>query len=237
MKSLSSFLGPINGPVVSNPSVTHVVDGNAITHAIICLHGFGSSGDDLIALAEPLQLSLGKLAENNPVSLAVYAPHGPAPTPDGYGRQWFRDMGWTFRDPDGLARLTNDLDAFIADVTQAHGIPTANIVLLGFSQGAMSSLYAFPLLKNRPAAVISCCGALTVTPTFPPNPNPEPILFIHGQDDDVLPADTSVQAAQTFQSHGYPTQVEILPDLGHGIDGRTLAHIAAFLNELWFPNP
>ena len=216
-----------------------MVAGPTASHALICLHGFGSAGDDLITLAPALQLTLGNLGESSegapPFSLAIYSPNAPAHAPGERGYQWFRDMGWTFRDADGLTRLTPDLDAFIGHVTAAHAIPTANIAILGFSQGAMTILHALPALTNRPAAVISCSGALTVVPSFPTNPNPQPILFLHGQDDDVLPADTSVKAAEIFAAHGYPTQLEILPDLGHGIDNRALAHIAVFLQTLWAP--
>ncbi len=201
----------------------------SVTHVLICLHGFGSSGDDLIALAAPLRATLGNLGE----SLAVYSPHAPATTPDGYGRQWFRNAGWTFRDENGLQRITPQLDAFIGEVAATHDIPTTNIAILGFSQGAMTILHALPSLTNTPAAVISCCGALTVPPAFPPIPKPVPILFLHGQDDDVLPADASVQAQSTYQQHNYPTHLYILPGLGHGIDGPSLAHVSLFLQGLW----
>ncbi|RYG61772.1 MAG: hypothetical protein EON60_02335 [Alphaproteobacteria bacterium] len=224
MYSVSSFSGPINGPASVIPSPS-----GSATHALICLHGFGSSGDDLIALAAPLRATLGNGGE----SLAVYSPHAPSPTPDGFGRQWFRDAGWTFRDESGLQRITPQLDDFIAQVAAAHGIPSTSIALLGFSQGAMTLLHALPSLTNKPAAVISCCGALTVPPVFPPVPRPVPILFVHGQDDDVLPADASVQAQTVYQQHNYPTQLHILPGLGHGIDGPSLAHISLFLQALW----
>lgn len=183
-------------------------------------------------MAPALQASLGNLGE----SLAVYSPTAPTFNPTNGGYQWFRDMGWTFRDADGLARIAVDLDAFIAQVAGHHNIPTSHIVLLGFSQGAMTVLHALPTLSNKPAAVISCSGALTVTPPFPATEAPQPILFIHGADDDVLPADTSVQAAGVFSAHGYPTQLEILPNLGHGIDAATLAHISVFLQGVWGSN-
>lgn len=203
----------------------------SVSHAIICLHGFGSSGDDLISLAPAFHATLGNLGE----SLAVYSPDAPTETPFGQGRQWFRDAGWTFRDESGLQTVAGQLDTFIGQVASKHNIPTANIVLLGFSQGAMTILHALPSLANKPAGLISCCGTLSVTPSFPHNsqtPLP-PLLFLHGIDDDVLPADTSVRAADIFKSHGYPTQVELMPNLGHGIDNACLAHIAVFLQTLW----
>ncbi len=219
--SFSSFNGPINGPAVVSP---------AVNHALICLHGFGSSGDDLIQLAAPLKATLGNLGE----TLAVYSPHGPATTPDGFGRQWFRDMGWTFRDAQGLSSLTPQLDSFITQVAETYNIPTANIALLGFSQGGMTLLHCLPQLTNQPGAVITCCGAISVAPSFPPNLHTKPpLLILHGEDDDVLPADASVEAAATYRAHGYPVSLEILPNLGHGIDAATLAHISVFLQNLW----
>lgn len=205
----------------------------SVTHAIICLHGFGSSGDDLIALAPALCATLGNLGE----SLAVYAPHGPAFVPGATeynpGYQWFRDMGWTFRDPDGLSRLLPELDNFIAQVAQIHGIPTTNIALLGFSQGAMTALHCLPGLTHQPGAVITCCGAISVPPLFGTETSKPPLLILHGAEDDVLPADASVAAAQTYADKGYTTQLEILPNLGHGIDAAAVAHISVFLQSIW----
>ena len=205
----------------------------SVTHAIICLHGFGSSGDDLIALAPALRSTLGNLGE----SLAIYAPHGPAFVPGATeynpGYQWFSDRGWTFRDPEGLARLLPELDAFIAHVAQTHDIPTSHIALLGFSQGAMTALHCAPGLRHQPGAIISCCGAISVPPLFGFETTKPPVLLLHGAEDDVLPADASVTAAQTFTDKGYPTQLEILPNLGHGIDAATVAHISVFLQSVW----
>lgn len=173
---------------------------------------------------------VGNLTE----TLAVYSPHAPATTPDGFGRQWFRDMGWTFRDPQGLQTLLPQLDSVIAQVAAIHAIPTGNIALLGFSQGGMTLLHGLPQLQHQPGAVITCCGAISVPPTFPPNPTAKPpLLILHGQDDDVLPADASVEAAATYRAHGYPVTLEILPNLGHGIDAATLAHIGVFLQNVW----
>jgi len=222
--SFSSFTGSINGPAVVSP---------AVNHALICLHGFGSSGDDLIQLAAPLKATLGNLAE----TLAIYSPHAPATTPDGFGRQWFRDMGWTFRDAQGLASLVPQLDSFIAQIAATHGIPTTRIALLGFSQGGMTLLHCLPQLQHQPGAVITCCGAVSVAPTFPATQTAQPpLLILHGEDDDVLPADASVEAAATYRAHGYPVTLEILPHLGHGIDAATLAHISVFLQTLWQPD-
>jgi phospholipase/carboxylesterase len=203
------------------------------THALICLHGFGANGHDLLGLAEPLQSTLGKLGE----TLAVFCPTAPAPTPQGLGFQWFRDMGWTFRDPPGIAAAAALLGTYIERISENHAIAPANIALLGFSQGSMTSLYALPGLTHAPAAVISCSGGLTVQPTIPADAPPTtPILFLHGLADDVWPADATVAAEAFFRQHGYPTQLELIEGLPHGIDARCLAHIAVFLQHIWQPS-
>lgn len=199
------------------------------THTLLCLHGFGSNGHDLLPLAPAFQQALGKLGE----TLAVFCPDAPTPTPMGHGYQWFRDAGWTFRDERGLAALQTTLQAYIKEISETYGIKTTDIALLGFSQGAMGILHALPALQPPVAGVIACSGALTVPPTAHPASTATPILFLHGAEDDVLPADASVTAAAYFEAQGYPTQLEILPGLGHGINAAGLAHISVFLQTLW----
>lgn len=221
--SLSSFAGVLNGPALVPP---------AVTHALICLHGFGSSGNDLIQLAPPLKASLGNLAE----TLAVYSPHAPTPTRMNEGLQWFSDASWTFRDRDGIEAASRQLEAFTQSLSQHHAIPMANIALLGFSQGAMTSLYAAPRWSHPVGAVISCSGAAMWQEDLnPATCHKIPTLLLHGTDDDVLPADSTVAAATGLQALGVPAEYHLLPGLGHGIDARTLAHISLFLQNLWVP--
>jgi len=198
------------------------------THALLCLHGFGSDGHDLLTLAAPLQASLGKLGE----TLAVFCPHAPSPTPFGQGFQWFRDMGWTFRDQPGLAAATDSLTAMLREVESRHGIPPARTAVLGFSQGAMTLLHALPALPPL-AGAISCAGALTVPPTARAAQTTPPLLFLHGTADDVLPADASVAAEAFFKTLGYPTQLHLLKGLGHGINPQALAHLSVFLQGVF----
>lgn len=198
------------------------------THLLICLHGFGADGNDLLGLASPLQAALAP----HGVVLGVACPHAPQPTPFGQGRQWFRDMGWQFNDRDGLAAVLPLLNAYIQDLQMAHGIAPANTVLLGFSQGAMTLLGLLPQLQPQPAGVVALCGALTMPPSIS-NPIKLPVLLIHGTEDDVLPADASVQAAQWLEGAGYATTLQLMPNLGHGIDTATLAELVVWLQTLW----
>lgn len=198
------------------------------TYLLVCLHGFGADGNDLIGLASPLQAALAAQG----VVLGVACPHAPQPTPFGQGRQWFRDMGWKFNDTEGLVALLPSLNEYVQRLQQTHNITPSHTALLGFSQGAMTLLGLLPQLQPQPAGIIALCGALTMPPSVS-NPIKPPVLVIHGTDDDVLPADASVKAAQWLQTAGYETTLQLQPDLGHGIDATTLAEVVVWLSERW----
>lgn len=150
----------------------------------------------------------------------------------GQGRQWFSDANWTFRDPAGLQALLPQLNAYLQHISHHQHIPPQNIALLGFSQGAMTLLYSLPSLTPAPAALICMAGAMPVPPTQKPS-SQTPILFLHGLDDDVLPADTSLAAQAYYQSHGTQTELHLLPNLGHGFNMESLAHIGVFLQAIF----
>jgi phospholipase/carboxylesterase len=220
----------MNAPLLSGPSV---VPPNP-THALVCLHGFGADGNDLIALAPPLQQALSKPAASDAkFSLAVFSPHAPFPDELGQGRQWFHHSGWRFNDAPGLKLMAQSLEDYLNVISKKHGIPRNHIALLGFSQGAMTVLHALPSLTVPPSAVIALSGGLTVEPTIDETHPTTPILFIHGLEDDVWPADHTVKGEEFYRKHGYPTQLELLPGLAHGIDARALAHTTLFLGEIW----
>jgi phospholipase/carboxylesterase len=141
-------------------------------------------------------------------------------------------MGWKFNDRDGLAALLPALNAYVQALQAAYGITPQHTVLLGFSQGAMTLLGLLPQLAPQLAGVVALSGALTMPPNVI-SPAKPPVLLLHGTDDDVLPADASVAAAQWLEGAGYPTTFHLLPHLGHGIDAATLAQVVVWLQELW----
>ena len=153
------------------------------------------------------------------------------------GRQWFSDKSWTFRDKEGIAIAANLLWDYIITTTQAHDIPLHHVAVLGFSQGAMTALYAAPRWPERIGAVIACAGvAMWQEELDGTTCQKPPLLLLHGLEDDVVPADASVAAHAGLEGLGFNARLELLEDLGHGIDGRVLAHTVAFLSEVWGEN-
>ncbi len=199
------------------------------THALVCLHGFGADGQDFIGLATPLR---GLLPH---VQLALFCPNGPDSTPFGQGRQWFSDKSWTFRDRAGIQAASDALWGYIqAELVSKHGIPLAHIALMGFSQGGMTALFAAPRWPERIGAVIAHSGlAMWQDELDAATCQKPPTLILHGQDDDVVPADQALLAAGGLAQLGVPVESHIIPNLAHGVNGESLARIGVFLESLW----
>jgi phospholipase/carboxylesterase len=201
------------------------------THALICLHGFGASGQDFITLHHPLTSILPTQLGQH---LALFSPHAPHPTPFGQGYQWFSDNNWTFRDRPGISATKDILWHYLQHLHTTHGIPYAHMVLFGFSQGCMQALYSAPRFPQCLGGVIAHSGCAMYQEELDANTcQKPPILFLHGEDDEVVPADGSVNAAHGLNQLGFTTQLFLLPHLGHGLNAQSLAHISVFLQSLF----
>ena len=121
---------------------------------VVLLHGYGSDGNDLI--------SLGKVWQMRFPDAAFVAPNAPQPAPSGPGYQWF---ALERIDPqeyvNGATAARTGLEAFLDAELKAQKVAPENLVLMGFSQGAMMVLHAglqraVPLIGARRGP--SSCG-------------------------------------------------------------------------------
>jgi phospholipase/carboxylesterase len=71
-------------------------------------------------------------------------------------------------------------------------------------------------------------GADTLTEDAVSKP---PILLVHGQADEVVPAQLHAPAVQALKAAGFDVQAQIRPGLGHGIDPQGLLLGGHFLAE------
>lgn len=100
---------------------------------------------------------------------------------------------------------------------------------MGFSQGAMTVLHAGLRRAVPPRAVLAYSGALlggldgvTCRP---------PVLLVHGEIDEVVPAQRSRDAAASLRADGVAVELVLSPRLGHGIDDAGLSAGALFLQR------
>jgi phospholipase/carboxylesterase len=196
---------------------------------VVFLHGYGADGNDLIELGRAWQPLLPDTAFVSP-----HAPHpcGQAPT----GREWFpltmRDPGerWT-----GAKAAAPALDAFLDAELARYGLPPSALALVGFSQGTMMALHVGLRRATAPAAIVGYSGMLVVPEEAELDAFADeirahpPVLLVHGDQDQLIPVQALMHAAQALSSLDIPAQWHISPGVGHGIDPEGLRHGGEFL--------
>ncbi|WP_296655051.1 dienelactone hydrolase family protein [Paraburkholderia sp.] len=182
--------------------------GGAARAAVVLLHGVGSNAQDLMPLAETWRDALPGVAF---VSL-----DGSEPFDGGFGgRQWFslRDINESNREERVVAAaavLRKRLDAELAH----WGLGYDALGLVGFSQGSIMSLYHVATQPEGAAVVVAFAGRL-VTPVAARSRTA--LTLVHGEDDEVIPAQELERAAIAFSDAGYAVAAYVLPGVGHTI--------------------
>jgi phospholipase/carboxylesterase len=196
---------------------------------VIFLHGFGADGNDLIELGRAWQPLLP--------DTAFVSPHAPERCAQAAtGRQWF---SLTFRDPNerwtGVNKAAPVLNRFIEEELKRHNLPESALALVGFSQGTMMALHVGVRRPMRAAAILGYSGLFVL----PSGAGPEavkdeirarpPILLVHGDRDDLIPAEALALSVSCLASLEIPVEWHMSAGVGHGIDEEGLRHGGAFL--------
>ena len=194
------------------------------------LHGYGADGNDLIDIGRAWQQLLPDAAF---VSPHAPRPCGQAPT----GREWFP---LTMRDPnerwDGVNAAAPGLNAFLDAELARRGLTDSALALVGFSQGTMMSLHVGLRRATAPAAIVGYSGMLVT----PPNEadidafaaeirSRPPVLLVHGDQDQLIPVQALMHAAQGLAALEVPVEWHISPGVGHGIDQEGLRQGGEFI--------
>lgn len=203
--------------------------GTPARQLVVFLHGYGADGRDLIEIGHAWQALLPEAAF---VSPDAPEPCGQAPM----GRQWFE---LTFRDPDerwrGVHQAGPILEEFLQAELAAHHLTFAQLALVGFSQGTMLALHVGLRSAIPCAAIVGYSGLLVL----PSSENPAdvageirtrpPVLLVHGQEDDLIPAQALFVSAQNLAVLDVPVEWHLSAGVGHGIDAEGLRHGGEFL--------
>ena len=86
-----------------------------------------------------------------------------------------------------------------------------------------------------PAAIVGYSGLFVLPASAAPDAvggeirARPPVLLVHGEHDDLIPAEALFHAAEALAALGIPTEWHLSPGIGHGIDPEGLRHGGAFL--------
>jgi phospholipase/carboxylesterase len=172
----------------------HIEASDGASGLLVLVHGFGHS--------ETYMGVAGRLID--PARrFVVSAPQGPILLPTSRRRAWVLPKR---QRPEQFGESVRQVAAFVDAQCAAHGIAPANVVLGGFSQGAILALaVAAQPGRPRPAAVLSWCG------TVPFDRGVEvdlhrlagvPVLCQIATDDEVIPVDVVRAGAQALRDAG-----------------------------------
>jgi phospholipase/carboxylesterase len=196
---------------------------------VVFLHGYGADGTDLLGLADSLELHLKHTV--------FYAPDAPEPcSASAFGRQWFsipRFDGSSQADAAaGLARAADDLNAFLDQRLAEERLMPQDLVLLGFSQGAMMSLHVAPRREVAIAGVVAISGKLINPSALRGEAKAKPpVMLIHGDQDPVVPFDEMSVAGDALVSNDFEVYAHVMKGAGHGIAPDGLQQALHFISD------
>jgi phospholipase/carboxylesterase len=196
---------PLDGPRIEPRGVRAAA-------LVVLLHGYGANGDDLIALGDGWRRSLP--------DAAFVAPNAPQTIPGvPGGLQWFP---LTLRDPSeywrGVAAAQPALDRFLDAELGRYRLTADRLVLVGFSQGSMMALHVGLRRALAPAGIVAYSGLLAGPERLAETKARPPVLLVHGETDDMIPAEALHMAREALAGAGIPVEWHVRPGLGHGID-------------------
>jgi phospholipase/carboxylesterase len=154
-----------------------------------------------------------------------------------FGRQWFSLQD---RSPDamlsGVRMAAPILNGFIDSELARAKVEDARLALVGFSQGTMMSLHVGLRRNTACAGVVGFSGLLIGPEELTSEIKSRmPVLLIHGEDDELIPARAMPAAAAMLKANHVPVTSELRPGLGHGIDERGIALAETFLAGILAP--
>jgi phospholipase/carboxylesterase len=238
-------LGPLKVRRIIKSGATRENNEDKSPLTVVLCHGFGAPGDDLVGLAQALDV---------PPGTALVFPQAPHALEDFIGSPMFGDArAWWLIDigrleraiargelrdlsgdvPDGLAEaraaLAEMLDALAAEDRDRR------LVLGGFSQGSMLTIdLALREPERKLSGLVALSGTMIAEREWLPLMNARkgtPVFQSHGQSDAILPFAIAERLREALSSAGLPVTFD--PFAGpHTITPRTLERLGSWLRTL-----
>lgn len=213
-------------PELAGPSLAPA-SGGAPKKLVILLHGYGSNGADLIALAPHWRQAV-------PDALFL-APNAPERVPGMWGAHQWWDLSTRDRASRaaGAAAAAPVLDAYIDRQLVKYGLTEADTALVGFSQGTMMALQAGPRRERQLAGIIGFSGMMADAASLARDVHSKPpVLLVHGSLDDMIPVEAYHEATTALERLGFDVSGHVSPGLGHSVDAAGMELGKQFLRRV-----
>ncbi|WP_372872086.1 alpha/beta hydrolase [Shewanella sp.] len=220
---MTDQLAPLDAIVVE-PKVTAKA-------AVIWLHGLGDSGAGFAPIVPELALP-----DDSGIRFVFpHAPEQPVTINGGYiMRAWYDIKSMDLHDrADMTGVLVSEQQVrHLIEEQIAKGIPSERIVLAGFSQGGVMSLFSGLRFPKPLAGIMALSCYLPGAEQLPQDVSEAnrmtAILQHHGEHDDVVPLIAGEMANSSLKAAGYQTQWQTYP-MGHSVIPNQLRDIRQWL--------
>lgn len=204
------------------------------TDLVILCHGYGSNGYNMMDLADFFAEISERpyfVAPNAPFDYEFADPDD-LESPEAY--QWYSLQD---RNTDlllaGSNRAAKLLNSFIDTKLAALGLKDENLILIGFSQGAMISLHTALRRTNPCKAVVSFSGTIIAPDKLHEEIQSRPkVCIVHGDEDDVVQISLGKIAHKYLLENNVPSEFHKIDGLDHSIDEKCIKIVNGFLKSL-----
>ncbi|QYJ84648.1 carboxylesterase [Shewanella mesophila] len=206
---------------------------HSVKACVIWLHGLGDSGAGFAPVV-PL------LGMDESLAVRFIFPHAPSiavTINQGFATPaWYDIKGMDIDNRADMPGVINSECAIAALIDEqiAAGIPADKIVLAGFSQGGVMSLFTGLRYPKTLAGIMALSCYLPTGNKLPSslseaNSN-TPLLQLHGEQDEVVPVGAGLSAYELVKQAGYPTQWQTYI-MGHSVLPEQLKDIGIWLTQ------
>jgi phospholipase/carboxylesterase len=213
---------------VNSFSLFHIIrksEGTSPAPVLVLLHGVRSNEEDLMGLAPAIDPRFMIVSTRAPLTLgpAAYGWFHVQFTPDGFSI-----------DPTEAENSRQLLLRFVDELARSYNVDPERIYLLGFSQGAIMSLYAALTEPKKFAGIVTMSGRLLPDAMQKRAGDKDleglPILAVHGVGDEVIPIHYGRSIKEQLSSLPLDLTYREYP-IGHWVSDQSLRDVTTWLSE------
>jgi phospholipase/carboxylesterase len=219
----------------SELSTIEIPPKSAHKYSIIWLHGLGADGHDFEGIVPELRLT----AKSNIRFIFPNAPIQPVTINGGMAmRAWYDILEMSLAhkvDSNGIYQSAALLDRVIQQEID-KGVPSANILLAGFSQGGVLALHTGLRFPHKLAGIVALSAYLPTAEQLKTERsaanNATPIFMAHGMVDPVVAIESGKAAFDKLSSMKYSVEWHDYL-MEHSLCIEEIGHISAFINSIF----
>lgn len=201
---------------------------------VIFLHGYGANGENLLSLAHEFRHTVPEAHFISPNAAESWE----GGFPNCY--QWFSLYDQNMqRKPfdetmENIIKSNDKLSNFIDQQLDRFNLNLSDLFLIGFSQGAMMSIYQSLVRKTKVKAVISYSGRVILPELTGKEILSRPdICLIHGRKDMVVPFEHFEEGKKILAEKLIPFEAYPIDELDHSIDKSGIRYASNFINKFF----